>query len=73
MIDSGPYTRYMSIHIGAISLGIPLRIIGYFDVMVLDVFALIGLAVNALAIVIWIISFVIFALFVSVPIQTFLR
>lgn len=63
----------IAILIGAITLAIPLGIIGFFGVMVLDVFALVGWAVIALVIAIGIISFIIFALFVSVPIQTFLR
>lgn len=63
----------IAILIGAITLAIPLGIIGLFGVMALDVFALLGWAVIALVIASGIISFVIFALFVSVPIQTFLR
>lgn len=59
--------------VGAIVVAIPLVIVGLLGVGVLTVSQLAGLAVIALAVVLFVLAVIVLGLFVSVPVQTFLR
>jgi hypothetical protein len=63
----------IGILIGAITLAIPLGIIGFIGVSLLDVVAIAEWAVIALVIFVAVFLFIALTLFISVPIQTFLR
>lgn len=59
--------------IGAVILAIPFGVVGFLGYTLVSSQAILGWAIVALAVVLFIVTFLVISLFASVPVQTFLR